>query len=29
MDPPRYDFTLGGLTDVDYGEPTEVCHETS
>lgn len=25
----HYDFTLGGLTDVDYGEPIEVCHETS
>ena len=25
----HYDFTLGGLTDVDYGVPTEICHETS
>ena len=25
----RYDITLGGLTDQDYGEPTEVCHETA
>lgn len=25
----HYDFTLGGLTDVDYGEPIEVCREAS
>lgn len=25
----HYDITLGGLTGVDYGEPIEVCHETS
>ena len=25
----HYDVTLGGLTETDYGEPTEVCHETA
>lgn len=24
-----YDFTLGGLTDHDYGAPTSTCRETA
>jgi hypothetical protein len=24
-----YDLTLGGLTQRDYGEPTEICHESA